>query len=340
MKQRTAAVLAVLASVAILVAAVWIVQPRKIVGVPYDGAGPDKRWQAVAPGRVVPRTGEIQITPVVVALVDEVLVKPNDAVVVGEPLIRLKDDELRARLAAADSQVDLRQKVRDEQRGAGKTADRRKAADALSDADTELFDARAKCDTAAIAWRRRGGSDAELRAARDAFSRAQEAVKTRAAALHDIQEDGTLPTQAEAQLEVARAERAVARAALDKMTIRAPIAGTVLQVNVKAGETAAPSAPQPLIVLGDLSALRVRAEVDDRDIGSIKSGQPVVVRAAAFPDREFAGKVASVAPIVAAASGLARGSPNPTDVDVVEVMIDLASPGPLASGMQVDAYFR
>ncbi len=101
-----------------------------------------------------------------------------------------------------------------------------------------------------------------------------------------------------------------------------------------------PSSAQPLLVIGDVSALRVRAEVDDRDIGNIKIGEPVVVRAAAYPDREFAGKVAAIAPIVAPARGLARGSRSPTDVDVVEVMIDLAGPGPLASGMRVDAYFR
>jgi HlyD family secretion protein len=300
----------------------------------------DKRWQAVAPGRVVPLSGEIKITPVVIAVMDEVLVKTTDRVFAGEPLIRLKDDELRARLAAAEAQVDLRQRARDEQRGSAKTADRRKAEEAASAAETEVFDSRAKVDAAAIAWRRRGGSDTNLRAAREALSRAQENYRTRAAALRDVEAEGTLPTQSEAQLNAARAERSVARAAVDKMMIRAPIAGTVLQVNVKAGETAAPSSPQPLIVMGDLSALRVRAEVDERDVGNIKIGQPVVVRAAAFPGREFAGKVASIAPIVAAASGVARGSRNPTDVDVVEVMVDLTDPGPLASGMQVDAYFR
>jgi HlyD family secretion protein len=323
-----------------LIVAVAFMRPQGSTELAKNAAELDKRWQAVAPGRVVPLSGEIKITPVVIALVDEVLVKTNDRVFAGEPLIRLKDDELRARLAAAEAQVDLRQRARDEQRGSAKTADRRKTADALSEAETEVFDARAKVDAAAIAWRRRGGSDAELRAARAALSRAQENFRTRAATLRDVEAEGTLPTQLEAQLNAARAERSVARAAVDKMMIRAPIAGTVLQVNVKAGETAAPSSPQPLIVMGDLSALRVRAEVDERDVGNIKIGQPVVVRAAAFPGREFAGKVASIAPIVAAASGVARGSRNPTDVDVVEVMVDLTDPGPLASGMQVDAYFR
>jgi multidrug resistance efflux pump len=41
-----------------------------------------------------------------------------------------------------------------------------------------------------------------------------------------------VPTSLEGQLSIARSEYAVARAALDKMTVRAPSDGTVLPVNV------------------------------------------------------------------------------------------------------------
>jgi HlyD family secretion protein len=168
----------------------------------------------------------------------------------------------------------------------------------------------------------------------------QDTFNLRAATLRSIQERSSLPTQSEGQLNIARAERSVARAALDKLTIRAPISGTVLQVNVKTGETAMPSSTQPLMVLGDISALRVRVELDDRDLGKIKIGQSVIVRASAFPSREIAGKVATIAPIVGPASGAARGQRSPTDVDVAEVFVDLTDRGPLSSGMQVDVYFR
>jgi HlyD family secretion protein len=95
----------------------------------------------------------------------------------------------------------------------------------------------------------------------------------------------------------------------------------------------------PLVLVGDLSTLRVRAELDDHDVGNIRVGQPVVVRASAFPGRDFAGKVASIAPTVEPGSIGARGPRDQTDVDVVVVMINLTNPGPLASGMKVDAYF-
>jgi len=149
-----------------------------------------------------------------------------------------------------------------------------------------------------------------------------------------------LPVLVDGQLNIARAELATAEAALEKLMIRAPIDGSVLQINGRIGELASPSAAQPLVVLGDVSGLRVRAEVDERDFGDIKIGQPALVRTSAFRDREIAGKVSSIAPIVDAGRINLRGQRNMTDVNVVEVVIDLTEPGPLAVGMKVDVYFR
>jgi hypothetical protein len=83
-----------------------------------------------------------------------------------------------------------------------------------------------------------------------------------------------------------------------------------------------------------------RAELDERDFGGIKIGQTVLVRSAAFRDREFAGKVLSISPIVQSSRISSRDQRNLTDVSVAEVVVDLAEPGPLAVGMKVDVYFR
>jgi HlyD family secretion protein len=301
--------------------------------------GSDKSWLAVAPGRVEPRSGLIRIAAPVVGLVSHVQVKANDTVFVGEPLIQLKDDELQARLAAADAQVDVRRRARNEKSASGKAADRRKAEDAVADAETAVFEAQEAVDRVAAKFRLSGEPDAALTAARAAFARAQQDLSQRRAELQKIRDAAPLPTLTEAQLSAARAELAVARAALAKMTIRAPVDGTVLQVNVKNGELAAPSAGQPLMLLANLAALRVRAELDERDVTGIKIGQPALVRAAAFPAREFAGTVSSIAPLVEPSQLGARGSTGRTDIDAVDVIVDLVQPGPLAIGMRVDVYF-
>ena len=64
-----------------------------------------------------------------------------------------------------------------------------------------------------------------------------------------------------------------------------------------------------------------------------------MVRSDAFPGRDFTGKVASIAPMIEPARPGARQQRNMADVNVAEVMVDLAEPGPLASGMKVDVYF-
>jgi HlyD family secretion protein len=260
----------------------------------------------------------------------------------GEPLIRLADEEAQARLAAAEAQVAMRKRGRNDEAAPSRAAARRRAEDAVADADKAVVEARAALDRAALD--RRGGraSDADFEAARTASARAQDRFKQQQAELRRIEADPNtpLPSFAEGQLNAARAELAAATAALEKLTIRAPIAGTVLQVNAKAGELAGQPGAQPLLVLGDVSALRVRAELDERDFGEIKIGQPVLVRAAAFRGREFAGKVAFIAPLVEQGRINARGQRNVTDVDVVEVLVDLAQAEALAVGMKVDVYFQ
>jgi HlyD family secretion protein len=132
----------------------------------------------------------------------------------------------------------------------------------------------------------------------------------------------------------------VARSVLDKMTVRAPIDGTVLQVNVRVGEVVSPGSPQPPLQVADLSALCVRAELDERDLGSIRVGQAVTVRAAAFPDREFEGSVSSIAPLIESGRLEPPGSRNQAELDVVRVTVGLTGAGELTIGMKADVYFR
>jgi HlyD family secretion protein len=341
-KRRTALVavlgLIVAAGVFMAIAAMAPVKPAAW-GMSTD-APEDKGWQAVAPGRVEPCSGQIKVATAVVGLVDKVLVKANDRVFAGEPLIHLSDDELRARLAAAEVQAAVRERARDEKSATGRAYNRRKAQDAVADAERALYDARSAVDRAAAGLRANGVPDADLTAARLALTRAQGELSTRQEELRTIEADGPLPTALEGQLSIARAEYIVARSALDKMTIRAPIDGTVLQVNVRAGELATPASLQPPLLLADLSALCVRAELDERDLGSIKGGQAVSVRAAAFPGREFEGSVSSIAPLVEPGRLAPPGMRNQTDVDVVQVVVGLTGPGQLSVGMKADVYVR
>jgi HlyD family secretion protein len=297
-----------------------------------------KSWQAVAPGRVEPWSGEIKIGSAVMGRVGEVLVKINDTVFAGEALIRIEEDEVRHRHAKAELQYNLRKRARPT---TARTATRRRLEDAVDDGERAVVEQRAAVDRAAAAKRAGSGSDADVTAVRRKLSDAQAQLRERRAELANYEADTSspAPTDAESEFATARLDLRGAEAALDNLVIRAPIDGTVLQINIRPGELASPSAPQPVVTVGDLSKLRVRAEIDERDYGEIKVGQKVVVRSPAFRGRDVAGTVSSVAPIIEAARIGARGGRNLTDINVAEVVIDLAERGPFAVGMKVDVYF-
>jgi HlyD family secretion protein len=306
-----------------------------------DAAAGDKSWQAVAPGLVEALSGEIKIAAPLIGRIGGVIVKPNDKVFAGQLLVRLEDEEARARVASADAQVAMRTRLRNDKSARGRAADRRRAEDSEFDAEKAAIAARIALDNATLARRTGGGSERNIEAARSFLTRAQDRLAQQKAERQRLEGDSgiPLPTETEGELNVARANFLAASAAVEKLMIRAPITATVLQVNAKAGEVASPSAPQPLVVLGDLSGMRVRAELDERDFGEVKVGQQVVVRTADLRGREFAGKVASMAPVVEQGRIL-RGQRNLVDVNVVEVLIDLMEPAGLAVGMKVDVYFR
>lgn len=302
-------------------------------------AGAKETWLAVAPGRIEPWSGEIRIGTSSIGRVDKVLVKVSDTVFIGEALLRLEDDEVKTRHAKAELQYNLRKRART--RADAKGAERRRHEDAAYDAERSVVEARAAVDRAAAARRAGSGSENGLATARGTLAKAQEQLEKRRDELAKFEDDApaTVPTELEGQLAMARVDLRGAEAALDNLVVRAPIAATVLQINIRAGELASPSAPQPLIVLGDVTKLRVRAELDERDYGKIKVGHKVVVRSPAFPGRDISGTVSSVAPVIDVSRIGARGQRSLTDVSVAEVMVDLAERGPLTIGMKVDVYF-
>jgi len=300
----------------------------------------DKSWQAVAPGRVEPCSGQIKVGSAVTGIVDKILVKPNDKVFAGEPLLHLADDELKARLAAAETQVSIRERALDERGATGSAKTRRNAEDAVADGERDVQNARAAVDRAAARRRASGASDADLTAARIALTRAQNELATRQDRLRTVADDSALPTTPEGQLSVARSEYNEARSALDKMTLRAPIDGTVLEVSVHVGELASPNLPQAAVQIADLSSLCVRAELDERDIASVKPKQAVVVRATALPGREFEGTVYSIPPLVEPSRLEPSGTRNQSNVDVVRILVELKPTEELITGMKVDVYFR
>ncbi|HEX6001119.1 MAG TPA: efflux RND transporter periplasmic adaptor subunit [Hyphomicrobiaceae bacterium] len=295
-------------------------------------------WAASAPGRVEPSGGEIRMAAQVPGRVVDVLVGVNDKVQAGDLLVRLADEDLVARVNAARAEVAVRKRDRDNENASKAAQDRRGYDDEVADAERQLAFARENLDRALAL--KRDGKTADVAKARDAAAKARDSLDDAKDALRKVANNGPAPSRQEAALAAARAELSLAEAALERTRLRAPSDGSVLQVNARVGETVAPSPENLLVVMGNVSSLRVRAELEERDIGKVHVGQSAIVRSDAFPGKDFEGKVFSSAKALGPSKLGQRGPRRPTDIDVLEVIIDLDGQPPLLPGMRVDVFLK
>jgi HlyD family secretion protein len=311
---------------------------------PTVAAAPRVIWAASAPGRVEPAGGEIKITAQSQGRIAEVLVAINDKVQPGDLLVRLDDADHEARVGAAEAESSTRRKDRDTEIAKGVSQERRVAEDAVAAAERLLANNRAEFDLWVKARKNGQASDDDVAKVRGLVKTARDQYDAAKAALRKLvtANDTVQPAQSrlEAALSASRAELALADISLEKARIRAPKAGTVLQVMAVAGETATPSPEQVLITIGDVSTLRVRAELEERDAGKVRLGQRAVVRTDAYPGRDFDGVVTLVAQSLAPGRIGQKGPKKLSDVDVLEVVVDLAGQTPLMPGMRVDVLLK
>lgn len=107
---------------------------------------------------------------------------------------------------------------------------------------------------------------------------------------------------AKGEVEQSGARIEVARAGLERMTLRAPFGGIVADISGELGEYATPSPPGiptlPAIDLIDDSCLYVSAPIDEVDASVVKVGQISRITLDAIKDKKFPGKVQRIAPYV------------------------------------------
>ncbi len=92
-----------------------------------------------------------------------------------------------------------------------------------------------------------------------------------------------------------------AKIALDDTVVKSPIDGTVISRPVEVGQvisspTSAFGEGSILMTMADLSKVRVRALVDEIDVGKVSIGQSVSIKVAAYRDKEFIGTVSKIEP--------------------------------------------
>lgn len=320
-------------------------EKAKREAVPMAG-GKDERGAAIPTGNYVAGNGvvepngrEIRVAGAVPGRIARILVKEGDSVAAGAPLVELEATVERAALRAAEAEVQGAQADYDRvSRGL-----RREDVDAVID---EANSSRARADLSKSTLQRvealakAGGVSADeldrgrqTAASDEGLARAADA--RRRAALAGSRAEDILA--AKARLELSKARHEQSKAQLERLTIAAPQAGEILQVKARVGEYYNVQG-DPLLVLGDTTVLRVRVDVDERDIGRVQLGAEAFATTDAFRDRVFKGKVVEVARRMGR-KNIRTDDPNERiDTKILEVVLQLDETKPLVPGERVTGY--
>lgn len=350
-RRRTAGDLVVqfllpVAALSLLGFAAWYVRvTRPVTAQPPPPIAPASNpfGDALAAAGVVEARGEnIAVGSATAGVVVEVFVKVNDQVKPGDPLFRLDDRELRGELAvqrAMESQAKS-ELVRLE-------AEPRKEripvqAAMVAEARSAVVRERDALKRAEETFARKVTTEQELIARREAAAAAQAALD-RAQADLDLLEAGAWQYDRDvAGAAVSRAQADVDKmeVEIDRLVVRALVAGRVLKVDVRPGEFVGAPAGQPLVILGDIERLHVRVDVDEFDIPRFRPGAPAVAVPRGNLQQRYPLDFVRIEPFVVPKKSLTGETTERVDTRVLQVIYVLDPTGlpPLFVGQQVEVF--
>lgn len=132
------------------------------------------------------------------------------------------------------------------------------------------------------------------------------------------------------------------RLEIERRTIRAPLAGQILQIETRLGEFAQSGTPAaPLMLLGDASRLYVRVDVDENEAWRIQPGAPAEAFLRGNPQLHTALQFERIDPYVVPKTSLTGASAERVDTRVLQVLYSFdRATLPAYVGQQVDVFIE
>lgn len=302
---------------------------------------PGEAW-ICAPGRVEPVSEEMRLGFDMPGRIREVLVEEGERVTRGQILARLVDDDYLARVAAAEAVLLAREARYRRVLAGSRSMEREEARAVLAEAEAVLHNDR-------IEYERRQRLVSQKVVAKEEADRAErsfhvarqkaEQARQRFRLVDDPAREEDVKI-AEAELAEARARLAEAKALAEKAVLRAPLDGVALRKHRKSGEMVSVSYDTPVVTVGDISTLHVRADVDEKDVARVAVGQKAYMLADAYGDKRFWGKVIRVARILGKKNIRTDDPAEKNDTKILETLIDIEDSVPLPVGLRVDVFIQ
>lgn len=245
----------------------------------------------------------------------------------GQALLRFEDPSLPSQMAAARAELAAAQlDLRDIQRGP--TAEELSQADAdVARAQLAVDNARKLLQTNEWLLTRNAITRFEVEQNRHAVAEAEQALKAAQKHLEDLKKRyGDLDLRrARSRIEAAEARIQYLKENEERLIVRSSADGTLYQFDVKDGSYL--NTGDPIGLFADLTHLRLRAYVDEPDIGQVAIGEKVLIRWDAHPQDQWQGAVVRLP-----AQVVALGTRS-----VAEVLCSIENPqGTLMSNINVD----
>ena len=222
-------------------------------------------------------------------------VQQGDWVKAGQLLLQLQDADARAQAARAEAQLRGAQADMNAVSQGGTQEEVLNTRNALIKAQSDRDAAERNLQAMQRLLQAGAASQAEVDAARNQLKIADANVQLLQQKLKDRYSSAEVG-HVQAQQAEAKASLAAANSLLRNSNITAPFAGMVYSLPVKQGSFV--NAGDPLLQLADLHKVRVRAFVDEPEIGNLRKGQTVEVTWDALPGRVWKGEVDSLPTVI------------------------------------------
>jgi multidrug resistance efflux pump len=268
--------------------------------------------------------------------------KVGDRVHKGEPLFRIDDRDLIADLKTRESSLRAERAQLHRLEKMPRAEDLPPAIAAVDEAHARLLDAEAAYNRDLHLFQKQMLAASEFDkdkygrlAAQATLARTEaDLAKLRAGAWkEDIEVQRAAVEQAQSQIDSIKIM-------LERLIVRAPVDGVILQVNVRPGQIATLAWKEPMIVLGEVNRLHVRVDIDENDLYRFVEGMPAWANIKGRAEPRFPLEYVRIEPYVIPKKSLTGDNSERVDTRALQVLYALPdrSPAKVYVGQQMEVF--
>ena len=191
-------------------------------------------------------------------------------------------------------------------------------------------------------------AEAQLAEADDQLAKVRSLSDPRAVSREEIMRRETAARAVASRLKLAQASLLQARAQskqtqvdLERLTVRAPVAGEILQLNARPGEFVSPGEGSAPVILGETRTLHVRVDIDEADAWRFKPGARAVAYLRGNASISVPASFVRVEPFITPKKSLTGASAERVDTRVLQVLFAFERGTlPVFVGQQMDVFIE